>query len=92
LVISPTSVQFLIKDFCKGCVISVIFEGKNILIEFRTTRGKSARRPDLAAELVRLKVDVVVTDTAGEVFAAKNASPTIPIVMRGVGYPIHGKK
>ena len=63
-------------------------EGKNILIEFRTTGGKSERRPELAAELVRLKVDVIVADTAGEVTAAKNATATIPIVMRGVADPI----
>jgi ABC-type uncharacterized transport system substrate-binding protein len=63
-------------------------EGKNILIEFRTTGGKSERLPELAAELVRLKVDVIVADTAGEVSAAKNASSTIPIVMRGVADPI----
>ena len=63
-------------------------EGKNILIEFRTTRGKSERLPELAAELVRLKVDVIVADTAGEVTAAKNATASIPIVMRGVTDPI----
>jgi putative tryptophan/tyrosine transport system substrate-binding protein len=63
-------------------------EGKNILIEFRTTEGKSERLPELAAELVRLKVDVIVADTAGEVTAAKNATATIPIVMRGVADPI----
>ena len=55
-------------------------EGKNILIEFRTTGGKSERRPELAAELVRLKVDVIVADTADEITAAKNATSTIPIV------------
>jgi putative tryptophan/tyrosine transport system substrate-binding protein len=53
-------------------------EGKNILIEFRTTEGKSKRQPELAAELVRLKVDVIVADTAGEVTAVKNATATIP--------------
>jgi putative ABC transport system substrate-binding protein len=63
-------------------------EGKNILIEFRTTGGKSERRPELAAELVQLKVDVIVADTAGEVAAAKNATATIPIVMRSVSDPI----
>ena len=63
-------------------------EGKNVLIEFRTTGGKSERLPELAAELVRLKVDVIVADTAGEVTAAKNATATIPIVMRGVADPI----
>ena len=61
------------------------------MIEFRTTTGKSERRSDRAAELVRLKVDVIVADTAGDVFAAKNASSTIPIVMRGVAYPTQGK-
>jgi ABC-type uncharacterized transport system substrate-binding protein len=63
-------------------------EGKNILIEFRTTGGKSERGPELAAELVRLKVDVIVADTAGEVTAAKDATATIPIVMRGVTDPV----
>jgi putative tryptophan/tyrosine transport system substrate-binding protein len=63
-------------------------EGKNILIEFRTTGGKFERLPELAAELVRLKVDVIVADTAGEVTAAKSATATIPIVMRGVADPI----
>ena len=63
-------------------------EGKNMLIEFRTTEGKSERRPELAAELVQLRVDVIVADTAGEVTAAKNATATIPIVMRGVADPI----
>jgi putative ABC transport system substrate-binding protein len=63
-------------------------EGKNILIEFRTTGGKSERLRELAAEFVRLKVDVIVADTAGEVTAAKKATATIPIVMRGVADPI----
>jgi putative tryptophan/tyrosine transport system substrate-binding protein len=63
-------------------------EGRNILIEFRTTGGKSERRPELAAELVRLKGNVIVADTAGDVTAAKNATATIPIVMRGVADPI----
>src|SRR5215831_17947174 len=63
-------------------------EGKNILIEFRTTGGKYERLPELAAELVQRKVDVIVADTAPEVIAAKNATATIPIVMRGVADPI----
>ena len=63
-------------------------EGQNILIEFRTTGGKFERLPELAAELVQLRVDVIVADTAGEVTAAKNATATIPIVMRGVSDPI----
>jgi putative ABC transport system substrate-binding protein len=76
------------KGFLQGLRDLGYVEGKNILIEFRTTEGKSERSPELAAELVRLKVDVIVADTAGEVTAAKNATVTIPIVMRGVADPI----
>jgi putative ABC transport system substrate-binding protein len=76
------------KGFLQGLRDLGYIEGKNILIEFRTTEGKSERLPELAAELVRLKVDVIVADTAGEVSAAKHATATIPIVMRGVADPI----
>ena len=54
-------------------------EGRNIVIEYRYAEGKRERLPDLAAELVRLKVDVIVTYGAG-ILAAKKASATIPIV------------
>jgi putative ABC transport system substrate-binding protein len=63
-------------------------EGKNVIIEFRTTEGKSGRYPDLAAELVRLKVDVIIAGGAGAIRAAKNASAPIPIVMAHVNDPI----
>jgi ABC-type uncharacterized transport system substrate-binding protein len=76
------------KGFLQGLGDLGYVEGKNILIEFRTTGGKSERLPELAAELVRMKVDVIVADTAGEVTAAKNATATIPIVMRSVTDPI----
>ena len=76
------------KAFLQGLRDLGYIEGKNILIEFRTTEGKSERWPELAAELVRLKVDVIVAETTGEVSAAKSAMPTIPIVMRGVADPI----
>jgi len=76
------------KAFLQGLRDLGYIEGKNILIEFRTTEGKSERWPELAAELVRLKVDVIVANTAPAVIAAKNAMPTIPIVMRNVADPI----
>jgi putative ABC transport system substrate-binding protein len=61
-------------------------EGQNIVMEYRYAEGKRDRYPELAAELVRLKVDIIVA--AGgppSVLAAKNATKTIPIVMVGPG-------
>jgi putative ABC transport system substrate-binding protein len=55
-------------------------DGKNIAIEYRYTEGELDRLPDLAAELVRLNVDVIVTAAISSVRAAKNATATIPIV------------
>jgi ABC-type uncharacterized transport system substrate-binding protein len=59
-------------------------EGQNIAIEYRYVEGKRDRQPEIAAELVRLKVDVIVV-SGGPVWvqAAKNATRTIPIVMVG---------
>ena len=61
-------------------------EGQNIAIEYRYAGGKRDRYPELAAELVHLKVDIIVV-TGAEVLiqAAKNATKTIPIVMMGFG-------
>ena len=61
-------------------------EGQNIAIEYRYAEGKRDRFPELAAELVRLKVDIiVVAGGATLIRAAKNATKTIPIVMAGAG-------
>src|SRR5215813_5633785 len=61
-------------------------EGQNIDIEYRYTEGKRDRAPELAAELVRLKVDIiVVSGGASWILAAKEATKTIPIVMTGGG-------
>jgi ABC-type uncharacterized transport system substrate-binding protein len=61
-------------------------EGQNIAIEYRYAEGKLDRLPELAAELVRLKVDIIVAaGTDRVVRAAKNATTTIPIVMGGTG-------
>ena len=61
-------------------------EGQNIAIEYRYSEGKRDRAPELAAELVRLKVDIIVVTGGGTwVRAAKNATKTIPIVMLGSG-------
>ena len=63
-------------------------EGKNVIYEVRASGGEPEPYADFAAELVRLKVDVIVAGGAGAVRAAKNASPTIPIVMGAVNDPI----
>ena len=55
-------------------------EGKTIVIEYRWAEGRSERLPDLAAELVRLKVDVIFAGNTAVAVAAKNATRTIPIV------------
>jgi putative ABC transport system substrate-binding protein len=63
-------------------------EGQNITIEHRWAEGKFERLPDLAAELVRFKVDVIVSVVTQATLAAKNATRTIPIVMVATGDPL----
>ena len=63
-------------------------EGKNIAIEKRWAEGKFERLPDLAAELVRLKLDIIVSVVTQASLAAKNATRTIPIVMVAPGDPL----
>lgn len=63
-------------------------EGRTILIDYRWAEGKAERFSELAAELVRLKVDVMVTPGQQATLAAKLATATIPIVMVGVQDPV----
>jgi putative ABC transport system substrate-binding protein len=63
-------------------------EGKHIVIEWRFAEGKNDRLPALAAELVRLKVDIIVTAGPTQTRAAKAATSTIPIVMTNDGNPV----
>jgi putative ABC transport system substrate-binding protein len=63
-------------------------EGQNLTIEYRSADGRDDRFPDLALELVRLKVDVIVTKGTPAALAAKNATGTIPIVMASSGDPV----
>ena len=63
-------------------------EGQNIAIEYRWAEGRYDRLPDLAAELVRLKVDVIVAGISQAARAAKQATPRIPIVMVAVVDPV----
>jgi len=63
-------------------------EGRNYIIEYRSADGRSERFPDLAAELVRLKVDVILTRGTPAVMAAKSATGTIPVVMAASSDPV----
>ena len=82
-VLVPTSPSFYaarIKAFQQGLHEHGYIEGKNIMLEYRYAEGKVDRFPQLATELVGLKVDVIVTASEAAVLAAKKASSTIPIV------------
>jgi putative ABC transport system substrate-binding protein len=74
--------------FPKGMRELGYVEGKNLVIEWRFAEGKVERLPGLAAELVQLRVDVIVTQSTPATSAAQKATTTIPIVMSTVGDPI----
>ena len=63
-------------------------EGKNITIEYRFAEQKNERLPELAADLVRLKVDLIVTTGEPQALAAKGATTTIAIVMANAADPV----
>jgi putative tryptophan/tyrosine transport system substrate-binding protein len=63
-------------------------EGKNITIEYRFAEGKTERQPELAADLVRLKVDLIVVSGVSAALAAKKATTSIPIVMTNSTDPV----
>ena len=77
-----------IEWFLQGLKELGYVEGKNIVIEYRWADGKRERLFDLAAELVGLKVDVIVTRNTPATLAAKKATTTIPIIMVGPGDPV----
>jgi ABC-type uncharacterized transport system substrate-binding protein len=83
---SPDSVALASEAFRQGLQELGYVEGKTIVIAYRFAEEKRDRLPELAAELVRLKVDLIVAHTASAARAAKQATQTIPIVMVGVGW------
>jgi putative ABC transport system substrate-binding protein len=85
---SPSGVAPLTDAFRQGLRQLSYVEGKNIVIEFRYAEGKFDRLPELAAEIVHLKVDVIVVANPEAIDAAKRATATIPIVMVGPGDPV----
>jgi putative ABC transport system substrate-binding protein len=79
--LSPSVITDRVEAFRQGLRELGYVEGKNIVTEYRWAEGTIERLPDLAAELVRLKVDVIVTAGPSPTRAAKEATVTIPIVM-----------
>jgi putative ABC transport system substrate-binding protein len=74
--------------FIQGLRELAYVEGKNIFIEYRFAEGKADRLPELAKELVRLKVDAIFTAGTPAIFALKDATKTIPIVFFSTSDPI----
>jgi len=85
---SPSDTALWHQAFRQGLRDLGWLEGKNISIEYRYAEGRNDRLPDLAADLVRLKVDIIVAAVTPDALAAKNATRTIPIIMASPGDPI----
>jgi putative ABC transport system substrate-binding protein len=86
--VSPSAVSARTEAFRQGLRELGYVEGKNIVIEWRSSEGKQDRLPSLVAELVRLKVDVIITAGPQSTRAAKEATVTIPIVMAQANDPL----
>src|SRR5215204_1935347 len=88
LVIGNISPEQFWRLFRQGLRDLGYVEGQNIRFEFRSAEGQADRLPELAAELVRLNVDVIVTWFTPPAQAAKQATREIPIVMADAGDPV----
>ncbi len=86
--VSPSSISARTEAFRQGLRELGYVEGKNIVIEYRYTEGKIDRLRELAAELVRLKVDIIVSAGPAATRPAKEATSTIPIVMAQDSDPV----
>jgi putative tryptophan/tyrosine transport system substrate-binding protein len=84
----PMGYAALMEAFRSGLRDHGYIEGQNARIEYRWAEGNYERLPRLAADLVRRKVDIIITQGTPAAFAAKQATTTIPIVMAIVGDPV----
>lgn len=75
-------------EFFRGLRMHGLIEGHNVIIEPRFSERRPERFPGLAADLVGLKVDVIVAASPPAIRAAMDATTTIPIVLIGTGYPV----
>jgi putative ABC transport system substrate-binding protein len=90
-VLAQSSAYFLssqLEAFRQGLSELGYVEGKSIVIDYRHAEGKLDRLPGLAAELVRLKVDIIVASSTPAALAAKNATKDIPILFETIGDPV----
>ena len=85
---NPAPGRHMREAFLQGLRDLGYVEGRNVVVEYRFAEGKLERYPALAAELVALKVDVIVAPITLAALAAKRATKTIPIVFAAVGDPI----
>ena len=85
---NPAGNPHLRQAFLQGLRDLGYVEGRNLVIEYRNAEGKFERPPGLAAELVALKVDVIVAPGTPAALAAKQATRTLPIVLIAVGDPV----
>src|SRR5438093_1471278 len=85
---SPSTNPARLEAFRQGLRELGYVEGKNIFVEYRNAEGKLDRLPALAAELVRLKVEVIVMTSPAPTRAAKEATVTIPVVFAQDGDPV----
>jgi putative tryptophan/tyrosine transport system substrate-binding protein len=85
---SPAATALWHEAFRQGLQALGWVEGKHLTIEYRYADGQNDRLSDLAADLVRLQVDIIVTAVTPDALAAKNATKAIPIVMAAAGDPV----
>src|SRR5215472_3110828 len=88
LAVRPASAASVIKSFQREFSRLGYVEGKNIAFEYRDAEGKLDRLPNLADDLVRVKVDILIAPNTPAALAAKNATKTIPIVFLDVTDPV----
>jgi putative ABC transport system substrate-binding protein len=84
----PALVQDLREAFRQGLQQHGWIEGRNVRVEYRSAEGRPERFPEMAAEMVRLNVNVIIVVGEPMIAAAKQATSTIPIVMAAVGDPV----
>ena len=82
------SVSSPLDAFRQGLKEAGYVEGKNVVIEMRFAQGRNERFPELIAEVLRLKVDVLVAASSSVALAAKKATQTVPVVFAGILDPI----